>query len=143
MLTALLHATASQDSSGRRLASIKSLTCTFARGVLAKWNGGEPEVNARTTALTLSFKEIDAEEGSAQLMDPLGSVDVIVKLSGNGLHFMQSLPEGAVYLTSVFDKETRDGKLRAVHTRHAQTDVALPGFTSSPEQYYGECQAGN
>jgi len=31
------------------------------------------------------------------------------------------------------------GKLRAVHTRHEYTEVSLPGFTSRPEQYYGDC----
>ena len=34
-----------------------------------------------------------------------------------------------------------DGKLRAVHTRHEYTEVSLPGFTSRPEQYYGDCTA--
>jgi len=27
-----------------------------------------------------------------------------------------------------------------VHTRHEYTEVRLPGFTSRPEQYYGECE---
>jgi hypothetical protein len=41
----------------------------------------------------------------------------------------------------VFDKETRAGRLQAVHTRHEYTAVSLPGFTSRPEQYYGDCEA--
>jgi hypothetical protein len=32
--------------------------------------------------------------------------------------------------------------MRAVHTRHEYTMISLPGFTSRPEQYYGECAIG-
>ena len=53
---------------------------------------------------------------------------------------MQSFRDGPLYITTVFNKESRAGKLKAVHTRHEYADVALPGFTSSPEQYYGECE---
>jgi len=28
-----------------------------------------------------------------------------------------------------------------VHARHEYTEVSLPGYTSRPEQYYGECEA--
>jgi hypothetical protein len=40
----------------------------------------------------------------------------------------------------VLDKKTASGKLKAMHSRHEVTDFALPGFTSSPEQYIGECE---
>jgi hypothetical protein len=46
---------------------------------------------------------------------------------------------GPLYTTTFIDRETQDGKLMAVHTRHEYTDVRLAGFTSRPEQYYGEC----
>ena len=52
----------------------------------------------------------------------------------------QSFRDGPVYTTTVFQKETTGGKLKAVHSRHELFDFALPGFTSSPEQYYGECE---
>ncbi len=38
-------------------------------------------------------------------------------------------------------KRKEQGKLKAVHTRHEYTEVSLPGYTSRPEQYYGECDA--
>jgi len=47
--------------------------------------------------------------------------------------------DGPLYTTRIFPKETRAGKLQAVHTRHEYTEISLPGFTSRPEQYYGEC----
>ena len=66
--------------------------------------------------------------------------EIIAKLSGNILHLIESFRDGPVYMTTVFSAETRPGKLKAVHTRHEYSDVSVPGFTSSPEQYYGECE---
>jgi hypothetical protein len=40
----------------------------------------------------------------------------------------------------VIEKKTAGGKWKAMHSRHEFTDFALVGFTSSPEQYYGECE---
>jgi hypothetical protein len=57
---------------------------------------------------------------------------------------MQMDNSGPLYLTTVFSAGGRDqlpgARLRAVHTRHEFTSVSLPGFTSRPEQYYGECE---
>jgi hypothetical protein len=46
-------------------------------------------------------------------------------------------------VTTVFDQETTGGKLRAVHSRHESFITPLEGSTSSPEQYYGECEIVN
>jgi hypothetical protein len=43
-------------------------------------------------------------------------------------------------VTTVLEKKTATGKLKAMHSRHEFTDFALINFTSSPEQYYGECE---
>ena len=66
------------------------------------------------------------------------SEHVIARLAAGSLHFIAMDGAGPVYLTSVFD-DGRGGPLKAVHSRHAFFDVSLPGFTSTPEQYYGEC----
>jgi len=55
------------------------------------------------------------------------------------VHFMQVFRTGPLYTTTVFDKDA-NGKLKAVHSRHEYFAVPLPGATSSPEQYYGECE---
>jgi hypothetical protein len=52
---------------------------------------------------------------------------------------MQVFRTGPLYTTTVFDKDT-DGRLKAVHSRHEYFAVPLAGATSSPEQYYGECE---
>ena len=59
------------------------------------------------------------------------------------LHFIQSFLNGPLYTTTILEKKTPSGKYKAMHSRHEFTDFALPGFTSSPEQYYGECEVGN
>jgi hypothetical protein len=122
-----------------RLAKVKALTCTFSQMVVERWKEGDPQIEMKSASLAMTFESIDPEEGSARTADAFGPAQLVVKLSGNALHMMQSLSEGPVYLTTVFDKDSHPGKLRAVHTRHANTDMTLPGFTSSPEQYYGEC----
>lgn len=52
---------------------------------------------------------------------------------------MQMEPYGALYVTTVFNQETQAGRLQAAHTRHEYTPVSLPGLTSRPEQYFGDC----
>ena len=47
---------------------------------------------------------------------------------------------GPLYITTVFELETPGRKLKAVHSRHELFAISLPGSTSSPEQYYGECE---
>ena len=61
-------------------------------------------------------------------------------MTGEHLPVIQVLAEGPLYSTTVFNRETADGKLLAVHSRHEFRDVQLRGFTSRPEQYYGECE---
>ena len=67
--------------------------------------------------------------------------DIALKVSGGYMHFMQSFRTGPLYTTTVFEKETSPGKFKAVHSRHEYFTIPVPGATSSPEQYYGECEA--
>jgi hypothetical protein len=53
---------------------------------------------------------------------------------------MQMHGAGPLYTTTVIARETKDGRLMAVHTRHEYTDISLPGFTSRPEMYVGDCR---
>jgi hypothetical protein len=68
-----------------------------------------------------------------------GKAHITVRLVGSYLHLMQMDPYGAMYVTTVFDKETNGGRLQAAHSRHEYTPVSLPGLTSRPEQYVGDC----
>ena len=123
-----------------KLASVKTLQCTFPLNATGTWKDGKPEAAVKTAKLTMKFVSINTDEGSAQLEGGSGTYDIIVRYSSGYLNFIQSFRDGPMYTTTVFQKETNGGKLKAVHSRHELFDFALPGFTSSPEQYYGECE---
>ena len=131
---------ASGQSIEDRLAGVKSVKCVFAVSATGTWKNGEPQAETRTAALTATFDEIVPDEGTARAVGTFGPSDINVRLSTGNLHLVQSFKDGPLYVTTIFPKETRGGKLQAVHTRHEYTVVSLPGFTSRPEQYYGECE---
>lgn len=123
-----------------RLDGVTGLTCTFPVVVTGTWLDGSPETELDTSNLTFEFVDVDADSGTANAVGAFGPSHIITRKSGIYLHFMQIFNVGPLYTTTVFDRETREGKLMAVHTRHEFTDVRLTGFTSRPEQYYGECE---
>jgi hypothetical protein len=123
-----------------RLASVSSLKCTFSVQATGTWKSGESEASIKPAKVSVAFNAVDTQDGTAEAVGDAGKSHITVRLLGSYLHFMQLDPYGALYVTTVMDTETRDGKLQAVHTRHEYTPVSLPGLTSRPEQYYGECQ---
>jgi hypothetical protein len=130
------------QSAQARLAKAKSLKCVFQIVATASWTNGEPRGEIKPTTLSFAFDEIDSDEGTARIIGAFGPSEIIVRLSTGNLHFVQAFREGPLYTTTVFPRETRNGNLQAVHSRHEYTEVSLPGFTSRPEQYYGECAIG-
>jgi hypothetical protein len=123
------------------LANVRSIKCTFSVMAVGTWGDKEPEVKIKPpTEPTLQFDAINADEGTAELKSNYGKYDIIVKYSGGYLHFIQSFLDGPLRVTTILEKKTASGKFKAMHSRHEFTDFALTGFTSSPEQYYGECE---
>jgi hypothetical protein len=131
-----------QDAGIDRLAGAKALKCVFHLVATGSWNNGAPQAEVKRTELLVVFNSINTDEGTAGSVGQFGRSDIIARLSNGILHLIESFRDGPVYITTVFNKESRPGKLKAVHTRHEYTDVSVPGFTSSPEQYYGECEVG-
>ena len=129
-------------SAQSRLADVTELTCTFSLIATGTWTDGEPEVELDTSTLSFRFVSIDTDGATAEAVGPFGPSHIITRLSGDYLHFTQLFNVGSLYTTTIIDKETRDGKFMAVHTRHEYTDVRLTGFTSRPEQHYGKCAGG-
>ena len=124
-----------------RIASVKSLRCSFPRNATGTWTkDGIPEATVRSTALVLRFDSIEPDSGTAQLRNGAVGTEVTARVAEGYLHFMQSFRTGPLYVTTVFDIGDTSGKLKAVHSRHEYFSVPLPGATSSPEQYYGECE---
>jgi hypothetical protein len=123
-----------------RLEAVKILSCVFTAQAKGNWTGGTAKVDVVVPKLSLEFYEIDTDEGTAKAKGEFGSSDILVRVASGTLHLLQSFRTGPLHVTSVFARETQPGRLLAVHTRHEFTAVALPGFTSRPEQYYGDCE---
>jgi hypothetical protein len=141
VVLALMVYGGSDASAQARIANAKSIRCTFPRNAVGTWKpDGAPEAVVRSTSLVLRFDSIDTDSGTAQLRTGSMGSEVTARLAEGYLHFMQAFRTGPLYTTTVFDVGAKDGRLRAVHSRHEYFAVPLPGATSSPEQYYGECE---
>jgi hypothetical protein len=141
LLTLSVAATlvSAQTGPADRLAQAKTLKCTFTVMATGTWKGGAAQTESRPMTLSIGFDAINLDEGTARVIGAFGPSEIIVRIAYGTLHFVQSFREGPLYVTTIFPKETREGRLQAVHTRHEYTEVSLPGFTSRPEQYYGDC----
>ena len=124
------------------LKEVKSLRCTFTRQTTGVWAKGDvPETAARPSSLALRFEAIDTESATAQLRTGAMTTEVTVRLAEGYLHLMQAFRTGPLYTTTIFEAGARAGTFRAVQSRHELFATPLPGATSSPEQYYGTCEA--
>jgi len=95
----------------------------------------------KPSTLVLRLDAIDVDAGTAQLKTGSMTNELTVKLTGGYLHFMQSFRTGPLYTTTVFDNTAAGTPFKAVHSRHEYFTAPVAGSTSSPEQYYGECEA--
>jgi hypothetical protein len=135
---------ASRGAAQSQLAAAKGLRCTFPLNATGVWKkDGQPDAALKPATLVLQFDSIDIDDGTARLRNGSMESDIIARSVTGYLHLIQSFRSGPLYTTTIFDKETTGGKLKAVHSRHEYFDVPLSGATSSPEQYYGECQITN
>ena len=124
-----------------RLAGVTIAACTFPVLATGTWTAeGEPQAEATTSDLSFRFEGIDTEDATAEAVGPFGVSHIITRLSGQYLHFLQMFQAGPLYTTTILNQEQGDDTFLAVHTRHEYTQISLPGFTSRPEQYYGECE---
>jgi hypothetical protein len=128
------------------LANVQRLKCAFTLMAVGTWEKDAPSAEVTTAKLSMQFDAIDTQDGTANVVDvssaAAGSPHITVRLLGDNLHFLAMNSSGSIYLTTVFaDKESRSGgNFKAVHTRHEFTQVRLAGWTSRPEQYYGQCE---
>jgi hypothetical protein len=119
----------------------KNLRCTFQLNATGTWKrDGSPEAAVSPATLVLLFDSINVDEGTARIRNGTVETDLIVRAAAGYLNLIQPLRTGPLYTTTIFDKETNGGKLKAVHSRHEYFTTPLAGATSSPEQYYGECE---
>ena len=138
--TLLLGGAASAQTSP--FVEARGLTCSFRVLATANWARGG-DVSAKTSAvdMPLEFTNLNTLDGSANLKGNTGNLLITVMLVGGNLHLIVTNTGGLLHLTSVSASESRPGFYKAVHSRHelTETSVIIPGYTSRPEQYLGEC----
>ncbi len=123
-----------------RLLDATTVRCAFPVMATGTWTAGVPVATTKPVKLTVAFASINTEDGTADAVDATRKSHITVRVIGNYMNFMQVDAYGALYVTTVFNTETKNDRLLAVHTRHEYTPVQLPGLTSRPEQYYGDCE---
>lgn len=138
------HVWAAQELSRDQLASIHRLRCTFSVSGVGSWNAGQPQARINAAGvLSLQIDAIDSQDGSAR-MSSVGISDahIVARISERSLHFLETDVTGSLSVTTVFAQQTREGRLKAVHSRTSFLPVELPGFSSEPtvSQFYGECE---
>ena len=128
------------------LANVQRLKCGFTHKALGTWEKDlVPAIETLPAKLSMVFDAIDTQDGTANVIDvtapDAGAPHITVRLLANNLHLLAMNISGSVYLTTVFaDRDSRAGQnFKAVHTRHEFTPTRLSGWTSRPEQYYGQC----
>ena len=137
---ALMPSLHAQDPAKGALGKATSIKCTFPLMAASTLQTASPEAKIKPSNLTLEFDAINTDEGTAEMKAVVGKYDIVVRYASGYLHLIQSFLDGPLYTTTIIEKKTAGGKFKAMHSRHEYTDVALPGITSSPEQYYGECE---
>lgn len=123
------------------IAKATGLRCSFSSQTKADWRAdGAADISTAKSALALRFEGIDTDAGTAELKTGSMTSELIVRASEGYLNFLQVFRTGPIYTTTVFDAGSRGGRFKAVHSRHEYLAPPLPGATSTPEQYYGECE---
>jgi hypothetical protein len=132
---------ASQQSAAleKRLVAAKKLDCAFTTVATGSWDGAKSSATTTTTKLELKYNDINVDEGSAEADAGFGAAFIIVRYSHGYLHLMMMSDAGPLHLTTVLATPTANGRLKAMHTRHEWSPAIVPGFTSRPELYIGDC----
>ena len=123
-----------------KLAAATRLECRFSLVGRTQWDGDATSIEESEANLEAVFFDIDVDEGTAEAEGRFGGASyIIVRYSTGYLHLIQTFRAGPLYVTSVLAQETADGRMMAVQNRVEYSAVALPGFTSRPETYVGDC----
>jgi hypothetical protein len=126
------------------LMTIKTLDCTFSVSAIGSWKGGEPTGTIKSGGtVSVKLEEISAQDGSAR-MPGNPPIELVLQASVWNLHFLDVERSGRLIMTTVFGQESRNGRLKAVHTRTDYLKISMPNFESEPtaSQYYGDCAVG-
>jgi hypothetical protein len=123
----------------KKLLAAKVLKCQFSTLSTGDWDGDKTKATVATSKLEIAFSSIDIDEGTAEADGGYGNAFIAVKYAHGYLHFLQISDAGPLYVTTVLATETTPGHFKAIHTRHEFSPTKVPGFTSRPETYIGDC----
>ena len=130
-----------------RIAAAKSLRCSFPLTAVSTWkNDAPPAATVKPATLVLVFESIDTDEGTARLKSGSVGTEVTARRSGGYLHLIQSFRSGALYTTTVFDKEGPEAPPESSKPCIRATSISLslfPARRRAPNRYDGECEVTN
>jgi len=114
------------------LTAVKHLTCRFTAAASVSWSGPAPDVHLSSPdqPLIIDISKIDIDEGTASISTAAGTSTATVTVNGSNLYVLSLPPSGDASVTTVFSQESKNNRLKAVHTRAA----------ASVAQYGGECE---
>ncbi len=127
----------------QKLSAATSLECRFSTQASGRWDEGTPKIEVKPSELKVNFLHVNVDEGTAEADSQFGASFIVVKYSNGYLHLMQMFSSGPLYTTTILAQETATGRMMAIHTRHEYTTASVPGFTSQPEMYFGDCAVGS
>ena len=118
------------------LDKLTSLNCEFPITSVNDWSDDTPTpVIKKGQKFAFSLESIDTTKGTAKMVATAGAAGLIVVPAPEALNFMETMPSGNFNITTVFSSKTKDGKFKAVHSRHMQIGDPLPS------QAYGFCRS--
>jgi len=118
------------------LNKLKSLKCEFPTSASNDWQKDAPEpIVEKGQKFAFYIDGIGTSKGTARIIGNAGAKDLTVVSSKELIHFLETTPSGNLNITTVFDARTKDGRYKAVHSRH-MTMMGGP----LPSQAYGFCR---
>ena len=111
----------------------KSLACRFTSGVTHVYEKGQ-FTTEKAAPLAFGIASINTAAQTADLKTERGTGSLRLVQAVNALHFLEVAIEGALYITTVYEKED-GGAYPAVHSRHFAL-LGQPIVT----HYQGSCQ---
>lgn len=118
------------------LSSAKALVCRSGPGISTSWENKTPLIKNSRNDTTFTFTEINLKQGTARLSGSGGTSVVLLVATPAGLSFIEVVPMGGVFLTTVFESSAAgDGLFPFADTRH-NSIFAAPIVS----QYHGTCE---
>lgn len=123
------------DDAFVRLVRATELQCYFSFGQAAAWEDSEFDIEPAGEMVS-SYRSIDLDAGTAELVGNMGSTSVGVHASPQGVTFIEQTPAGNLSILTVFPAQCGGpDRLCAVLSRHMFL-VEEP----VPSQFYGTCE---